>query len=51
MNEDALDFQNKWNTKHSENDTLLNKRTLFELRWVKVIRFNFVWGNKSTTNN
>lgn len=49
MNEDALDFQNKWNTEYLESDGLLGKKAIFELQWGRAIRFDFAWGTKTTT--
>lgn len=49
MNEDAQEFQNKWNKEYLDSGGLLNKSAVIEIEWGKNIRFDFLWENKTTT--
>lgn len=49
MNENALGSQNIWNTEYLQSDGLLGKKAIIKIQWGNDIRFDFVWGTKTTT--
>lgn len=49
MNDNFLEVQNTWTTEYLESEGILNKVVILKLQWGKPIRFDFVWGTKTTT--